>query len=74
MHRTTMSCESSISVDTTFLGKILVKYTCLDIARLVVFHDELEGPKKVFLKVEVLQLALFQELERELLERIHREN
>jgi hypothetical protein len=33
---------------------------------LVVLHDELERPQEVLLEVEVLQLALLQELERQL--------
>ena len=36
------------------------------LARLVVLHDELERPQEVFLEVEVLQLSLLQELQREL--------
>ncbi len=42
-------------------------------AALVVLHDVLEGAEKVLLEVEVGELALLDELGRQLAQRVHRE-
>ena len=45
---------------------ILIFKKGLNLAWLVVLHDEFERPQKVLLEVEVLQLALLQKLQRQL--------